>query len=364
MLKVCYTKGSLSAPFPAPLRAILCALLIASTGASFATAGTTLRSFVAEVPESTARAYPVWLEPASTETGGIVSTVHFGISPIDEASELAVTVYFSESDGGFLRAIWSSRQSHMTLSSNLYEGVGGRHQRTILLDGDLLGTAGVLTLQANAAATPVHSVRFEWLESRDLLATEDAVVPVLVGSEGRQLSAEDLHGDARFAPADVWRGDVATAPLIEVTERIESGVEFVAELPEPVSQARLSVEVTGIAPSETLALWINGLYAGPVNLDVADLADPAYYQDAGSTWLYGGWRQGSLHLPASLLKSGENRFQFTWPEREGTMEVAPIAVRNLSLQLRYPEETAESAPSAVPSFRADAELLDLEATSP
>ena len=89
-----------------------------------------------------------------------------------------------------------------------------------------------------------------------------------------------------------------------------------------------------------MLLWLNGQFAGTVELQVPSLSDPGYYKTANGTLEYAGWRLGTVLFPSRTLVSGLNHLQFSFVG-DGPAPAA-VAVKNLNLELRY------SPPAAVP----------------
>lgn len=297
------------------------------------------------VPVPVPFAYPVpeWADTPVVENGFGTTSLHVPVVASAPDRELVVTVYFNESAGGFVRVQWSGTSGAVTLAGNLFEGVGGPHQRSLLIPSRHLGGPGVLTVTSDGVNC-LYQVELEWLTSGTLLAGEGSEsVPDAVLAGGRYLDRTQLlGGTAPSLSADTWDGDIINAPLTDRIERIEDGLIFVVPLSRVPEQARLALWIAGPPVASELRLQVNGQDVGPVAFHVPSLTDLGYYRDSAGEWYYAGWRKGTIAIRQSLLGVGDNEIGLV--EVSGDRQRA-VAVKSIVLQLRYPA-AAGSADSA------------------
>jgi len=309
-----------------------------------------VRTFTLDWPPEPGRALPVWLDRPVAETHEATATLQIPLSPTRDATNLALTLWFDEPAGGFLRVLWVTASSQTTLCQNLYEGTGLPNRRTLLLTPEQLTEPGVLTVQASGASLPITRLRWEWLEPTATLAALDAPVPEVILGEGQTPAADELLGDPYLPLEDAWRNEVITASLTDRVERIESGTGFIAPLELAPEQARLEMVLAGLPASGSVRLRVNGADAGALAVELPDLADPSYRYAAAGRWIYSGWRKATAAIPATLLHSGDNLIELIWIDPQET----PLALKDLLLQLRYPSTASPAQLGAAP------DLTDIE----
>lgn len=320
------------------MKALIVSLLL--VGAAIAGAGDSPDVFIQELSTERAAALPSWLGEPVPATNVTFAKVSFPIKPTEGGTDLAVTFYFKESAGGFLRVFWSGMEKPEMLCANLYEGIGMANRRTLVVKRATLSRAGLLTLQSSEAALNVAKIEWAWVRPASILTAAGAPAVALVKADGRILGEAEVRGDPAPPPADTWRGRVITAPLIGSPERIEAGVEFAATLEAPPHWARLEVKVAGMELGRAVTLWINGARVGELAVEAPDLSDAGYTERSGSDPEYIGWRKATIFVPARHLTAGDNRFQFSWSKPGEPVSTAPVAIKDLLLQLKYPEPAA------------------------
>jgi hypothetical protein len=277
------------------------------------------------------------------------ATINFQIVPPAGNSDLAVTFYFTETPGGFLRVYWTGVQGGEMLSDNLFEGIGMPNQRTLLIKRGTLSTPGTLTVQSSETSLYLSRIHWEWVEPSTVSLADAAKQAALVTAAGAIFGEGEVNGAPLLPPPDQVGKSVVTANLTDKPERIEKGVEFIATLQGVPQYARLEVKMSGVPLDKPVQLWVNGAQAGEVSMEVPDLNDPGYRAAAGAPPVYIGWRKGVIYLPAGALKLGDNQFQFAVKDATA---VTPLAVKDLQLQLKYEYNTANT-PTAAPSEAPD-----------
>jgi hypothetical protein len=335
-------------------RSLLGALAVAHLFCATASADI-VRSYTIDVQSNTLKALPLWLDPATVRATPTFSTIEIPITPPKGGYGLAVTIYFSDDDAGFLRVLWDGAGVQQLLAHDLKQRSGVMISRTLLIPEECLQAPGTMVLQSPVAQSPVRRVHMEWLVPAVTNAAEGAMIPALLRGAGQTLLADEVTGEPYFPLEDVWGGEVISAPLSDRVERLDAPTAFVVELEAAPRQARLQTKIAVSNPDQPISVYLNGNYAGVLGLHVPDLLDPGYVQE-GETWRYYGWMDATLLLPHGLLRPGENLIEFQWPTG---VETERIALKDLVLQLRYgideppamphpnDEDTNEALPSAL-----------------
>ena len=275
---------------------------------------------------------PNWMEGPPMATPAKYATVSFPIRPPQEEDDLLVTVFFNEQPGGFLRVYWDDGYNKEMLTENLAEGIGMANRRTFVIKRRTMVASGLLTFQASEASLGVDRIYWQWSRQQSAYL-DDAYFPGgLLGRSGEWLRDDEIDGLPGTTRNDFWQNDVVTAPVITKPERIERGVQFVAELPESPKFVRIHVKIAGLPLDTKLILWVNEKPAGEVSVSVPNLSDPGLSESAAGQLLYTGWRAAGLLVDASLLKIGENRFYF-----EPEAEQSALAIKDFEIQLQYPK---------------------------
>jgi hypothetical protein len=264
----------------------------------------------------------------------------------DTSASLLVTVYFEEKQGGFMRISWQGTQGAQVLSDNFYEDVGMSNQRSLLIPPGTLVGDGTLIFQCGDSTLGIHRIKLEWLQNKNGLVSPDIEDTLVTPTTGPTQMARDLSGTTTATEPAAWQDQVVTIPLTDGPLRIEQGVEFSVDLDKVPTSARVALVESGLPLGEHLVAWVNGTRAGTITPTVPDLLDAGFLTDATASTSYIGWRDGSFFLPVKLLKSGVNTVQFsdeddtavatsTSPTPGSTTQEAPVAVKNLVLQLNY-----------------------------
>jgi hypothetical protein len=340
------------------MRSAPAAILAACAAVFFSTALFSARALdlppplTLDVPIPANLATPAWLGHPDSPPNETLATLELPITPPDPTAALLVTVYFQESDSGFLRVNWKSDQGSEVLADNFYENIGMANQRSLLIPPSTLGAEGTLIFQGDAASLGIQRITFEWLESRQDLVSPKVSAMLVTASSGKTVPAESVNGQTETAPAGAWEGDVVTVPVASDPVRIEQGVEFSVDLDKVPTTARVALKETGLALSQHLVVWINQQRAGTVTPAVPGLNDAGFFTDTTSATTYVGWRDGSFYVPVSMLKDGVNTIQFSSEDEVASATSAaaeansttPLALKAVALQLNYaaPPPTATS----------------------
>lgn len=314
-------------------------------------AGESERGFTLDLARSDkTQDLPVWMTGSPLASPADHATIGFTISPPPGNSDLAVTFYFQETEGGFLRVYWDGTQTNEMLSDNLFEGIAMPNQRTLLIKRETLSSPGTLSVQSSEPALNVSRIHWEWVDPTTVDLAKGAEPTALVDANGRIFKETEINGAPSVPPPDRLRQSIVTAELTQKPERIESGVEFVATLQAVPEFARLEVRISGAALDKAVQLFVNGKLTGEVALEIPDLSDPGYQTGSDGAAFYVGWRKGVVYVPVGQLATGENRFQFGIKDGAAAAAAPPLAVKNLILQLKYEGKPANVMPST-PQFR-------------
>jgi hypothetical protein len=323
-------------------------ILVRAGCISLFTAGTLLRAldepsfFVLNLPFPSDQATPSWLARPETPPANFARLDLPLLVPGPDVS-LLVTVFFQEKEGGFLRISWQGTQGGQLLSDNFYEGIGMSNQRSLLISPETLAGDGTLSFQCGDSSLGIQRIKLEWLENKDALISPLVQDLLVTSGNGTTQPAKNLDGQPTPADTGTWQDQVVTVPVTTLPIRIEQGVEFSVQLDQAPAMARLALEEAGLPWGKRLVVWINQQRAGTITPKVPDLLDDGFPADTSSPYV--GWRDASFYAPVALLKPGINTLQFSaedeipasTPSTDSSSGTdAPLAIKNLILQLNYP----------------------------
>lgn len=313
-------------------------------------------SFTIDLPFPGNVATPVWLgQPTVPERA--FAALDLPIFPPDATSSLLITLFFTEKPGGFLRVSWQGQAGPpQMLSSNFYEGTGMSNQRSLLISAETLQGPGTIDLQCSENSLDIQRIRLEWLETKNGLVTPAIEDLLVTPANGKTESAQNFNGEIPSAAAAAWHGHVVTVPITDSPQRIEEGVEFSVQLDALPLSARLALKEEGLPWGQHVAVWLNEQRAGTLTPGVPDLADDGFLSGAVSSANYIGWRDGTIFVPGKFLKSGVNTIQFSTEDDvsggdgvNSSAAAVPLAVKNVSLELVYPDIPVIAEPSTAAS---------------
>ena len=328
-------------------------------------------SFTVDLPFPASTATPAWLgQPVMPATS--FATLDLPIQPADATSFLLVTVYFQEKPDGFLRVIWqgTGANSAQTLSENFYEGIGMSNQRSLLISPETMQGGGTLVFQCGDTSLGIARIRMQWLVSQDGLVAPEISDTLVTPSPGPTQPAQVLSGQPAAPNPAAWHGHLVNVPITDTPQRIEQGIEFSVQLDALPLAGRLVLAENGLPWGKHLVVWINRQRAGTITPAVPDLLDDGYLSPDG---VYTGWREGSIHLPSSAFVAGPNTIQFsleddgvataTTDPNADPLAVAPLAVKDIVLQMDYPAEAIAAPAAATPAAPTTAPITPAPATS-
>jgi len=315
-------------------------------------------SFTINLPFQDNAATPVWLgRPIMPPTN--FATLNVPIIPPDPNVSLLVTVLFQEKQGGFLRISWQGAQNTQLLSDNFYEGIAMRNQRTLLVSALTLQGPGTLNFQCGDTTLSIQRIKLEWVENQTSLVSPQVQNLLVTPASGQTQTAQSLDGQSQLAEPAAWHDEIVNVPITDTAERIEQGVEFNVQIDNVPSSSRIALKESGLAFGKHLVVWINQQRAGTITPAVPDLLDDGYLGSSSIANVYIGWREGSFSVPVALFKMGGNAVQFSieddiassngTPADSATTSPAPLAVKNVILQLDYPPTPPLSQTSLAPT---------------
>jgi hypothetical protein len=274
--------------------------------------------------------FPAWIPDRPLAHPESQAELSFPVVPGADDDDLAVTVVFQEEIGGFLSVYWeSSFGKRQLLAPNLFENIGLLNQRTLLINRPTMGGPGKVVLKSSQAVLNILRVRLDWARPGVVRLVDNVPNGALVTTGGKMFAPEEVDGTPLTPIADSWEGRILTTSVTDQAERIEKGIDYSVAIPDKVSRVRLEVLVNGLQLDQTLTLWLNGVVAGQLALEVPDLTDPGYEKGDDGSMHFTGWRKGVLILRGHQLPVGENHFQFQTPPG------AQVAIRDFLLQLEY-----------------------------
>jgi hypothetical protein len=300
--------------------------------------------FVLDLPVQPDEATPAWLgHPEIPQT--TFATLDLPIMPPDEDASLLVTVYFQEQEGGFLRVTWQGGGSAQMLSNNFYEGIGMDNQRSLLITPGTMSGAGMLCFQSGGTTLGIQRIKLEWLGNKSGLVSPLIDDLLVTPALGPTVPGQSLNGQPPQTGDTEWQGQLISVPITQLPQRIEQGVEFSVELDTVPVAGRIALQENGLAWGSRLAVWINQQRAGTITPEVPDLGDAGYLS---GTTPYVGWRNGTFHVPASLLKVGVNTIQFSAEDENNAADVStsPLAVKNVVFQIVSPPPVPDAGTGA------------------
>ena len=300
--------------------------------------------------------FPSWFGPVSTQAGLNLYTWRAQIRPPAGEARLAVTLVFREPSDGFARVIWQGPGQAVTLCGNLFERAAALHQRTLLLDREMLSGPGQIIVESTGSEAVLERVELVWVEPLVLMTGEGSAGACYLTSSGKVLSADELSGNGRRSPVDQGQEGFVDAVLDPGPVRIDSTspVRFVSSIAGQPGYARLEAQVAGLDPGKEPGIFVNGKALESLSVEVPGLADPGYRKKGeGYEMHYGGWRKLVAYVPTGFLRMGENQVDFQVTDGSG------MTVRNLRLQVVFPipekalPATPVSNPAHSPAFVRD-----------
>lgn len=306
------------------------------------------KSYTLDFPYKGDREIPRWLSVVrEPRLPRYFMSQSFGIRPLSgDNSDLAITIYFNEGSGGFLRVYWESQDSTEMISPNLYDKIGMPNQKTLILRRSTLSSAGKLVFQTTEPTMNIRRIHWEWVKNQLVTVSRDIPIDLAyVNGWGHQYTDSEVSGYEPNETGDFWRSSVINAMLIEKPERIEEGAELIFQIENKVDLARLELQIAGLAPQEKIGFWVNANYVGEIAVEVPDLTDPGYQPDEAEQFIYVGWRKGSYFLEANRLQIGENRLQLARLTTSPSQNAQPLAIKNTILQIKYKPTTSNPKPS-------------------
>lgn len=273
---------------------------------------------------------PWLLSPGDPGSVELPSLVQFGIIPPADPPALAITVLFFETKGTALRASWTTAKGVTTILSNdLFEGIGMENRRTMLIPASLLDAPGALTFENPGGDVQLMGAIFEWVPLKRLWVAPGAEEAAFVTGEFDVLDIQSVIGGPAASPPDRWSGKIMKGLLYDEPVQLQPHTAFEFELEKVPSRLRLEALVAGLPPDAIAKIYLNGAYAGPLQIDIPTLSDPGY---KGGTFI--GWRKAAGLPAAHLLTPGINRIWFDW-DTGSSQKPAFLGIKNPQLEIDY-----------------------------
>lgn len=348
------------------LRVLLASLLIFPGVSSALRALDGSGSFTLDIPFGANAATPAWLghpvTPATT-----FATLDLPVVPPDADASLLVTVFFQEKNGGFLRISWENGAASTgdalpgpgeaalsaVLCDNFYEGIGMRNQRSLLVPAATMRQPGQLVFQCGDSTLGISRIRLEWLQNSAGLSSPTITDLLVTPASGKTQLASDLAGQPPAATDAAWHDRIVDVPVTTAPLRIEQGVDFTVQMDGIPARARLSLKEAGLPWGDHLVVWLNNRRAGIVLPETPKLGDAGYPDEKGSPYI--GWREGTFYVPNGSLTAGDNTLQFSaepdtssGTPSDSSAASAPLAVKDVTLELDYPVNSSATASAAPP----------------
>lgn len=260
----------------------------------------------------------------------------FHLSPVEDATQVFVSLVFEETAGMPMSVTWKSTETglEIPLSENLSEGVSGWSQRTIRLPASLAKQGGLIIIDGNQKS--IARVRMDWLKPTETFVAVDQAIPgAIIG--GRMLDDATLSGRPEMSPPDAWFGEVFETALQDVPVSLDGGILFEIPFAESHRTILLKAKFQGVAPGDSVEVWVNDSLVGTIQPFTPPLTDPGYVRLRDQRVVYAGWRDGALLLPGGLLQAGENSLVLRPP-------TPGCSMRDAALQILVPYDTSSPDP--------------------
>lgn len=288
------------------------------------------------------RDLPIWIERVekqviqadATQPGKTVYRIRFrhfaGL-----VDEVLLRVYFDDVQGAEpVVSGWTEIGERATDPQTLGQGLGLPSSQTLTIPMAGVDYVDIEEPGSGNGLRGVLAVALRPAETREAM------------DFGGTPSLTDPFGNG--APATTGTDDVLLFGRVKAT--LEPGVVALGSgdqggvvaydfpLEKPPLVALLTFEILNGDISAPPELTVNGTDAGPVNVTVTDLADPALTGAVapGRTdvvYRYSGWLKCQKVIPGSLLLAGSNELLISTPD-----QTTPVALRSVEVQLKYTQD--------------------------
>ena len=257
-------------------------------------------------------------------------------------SQLQFRLFFDDEPGRMPRvSAWTETGVVRFESPALGQGLGLPTSEALVIP---IADADYLDVEVPGDGSTLRGAFLSTLRKADTLQAFDFAPPSGVTDPFHNLptlhSARDdsyLYGRVK---ATLDAGVFLLVPKTVPTQTLEFELSTQPQL------AVLSCEILNADPLYPLELTFNNQPVGPVAIHLPDLADPGFQGSARPynrdvRFQYTGWLRCQRVVPGSMLQAGLNRL-----EVEVNVNSAPVAIRGVELQLKYPGHSHE--PKLVP----------------
>ena len=225
---------------------------------------------------------------------------------------------------------WDESGSEVLRSGPLGSGIDLESSDSVMIP---MRGITVIDVEVPGDGSTVRGAYLEWMISSEL------VHPASAGAQDSVPQPFALTTRLHAPSQDQEQFGTVTATLAAESVRIGSTQDqaavFEFGLESQPLLALITFEVAGARIDSPPELIVNGVHAGPVNLGLPELADPAY-RGAMQTFVngmqfeYTGWLRAQKLVPLSYLQTGTNNIAVL----NGPNASAAV-VRSTQLQLKY-----------------------------
>jgi hypothetical protein len=279
-----------------------------------------------------------------------------GLSSQDEIGCFALTVLFDDNGDGGPVVEWTPKGGSRTLLSAGLGDTGvalGINARTLLLPESMTLDGGTINVSFAGRFARLRSVTLRPARNLAVASLFTGDTPALITPEGSALSDKAVSGESPVPQTgDLTEGRVVSAELSAAPVRLDTpdggnATEFVVPVTELPAGAVLAAEIGGLDPSSWIEISVNGVVRGALAPSRIPLTAPEAILTPDGRLLLAGWHSGSLFLPASLWKSGENSITFRLHRDQGDPGNA-LYLRGIRCDLLFPA-TEVAKPSTEPA---------------
>lgn len=293
--------------------------------------------------------YPIWLQdltvstqPAQDEKSAPTTVFRLLLRQVGELNrELLVRLFFEDfADKNPKVSAWSELGDKLFESKPLGTGVGLPTSASVIVPTN---RAAYIEVSVSGDGANLGSLFLSSIRSSTVKQALDFDLSAsLADPFGNQASPESTSTDQLLYGRVLATIDDG-APIRLFADAEPASFEF--ELAQQPLVALITFEVLNADPQIPVEITANERPLGAASMSLPDLADPAYQaqlakgQNGDCHFRYNGWVKCQKLIPTSALHSGTNKFLFA--PGQGA---ADVAVRSVSLQLKYPWSNAPETP--------------------
>ena len=293
-------------------------------------------------PDAPQTALPIWLEGVETMTAlrpdGDVSVTSYRIRFRRFATlnqQLLFRLYFEDTLGkNPIVSAWSEVGDPVFSTAPLGEGLGLPTSETLTIP---MKNVDYIDLDVPGNGKSVRGLLLSTLDHADILHSVDFALPTQTADPfGGTLAPPEADIDEEvFGRLEAKLDDQPT--ILSRKEGQTIGFEFEIETVPLVALVTFEILNAQVATPPQVIMNLSPL--GPAALTLPNMADPGYTGTVlplldNMEIHYTGWIRGQCIIPASTLSPGANTIYL-----QSTVETGAVAVRAISLQLKYDNRT-------------------------